>query len=88
VCKGRGYVGYGLGKSVIEKWILEETGCKSVVWNCVVQDRVKSLAVVKTVMSVRIINKKGELDRRNVTDRLDTCLYVMQFVSLKFTSQG
>jgi hypothetical protein len=44
-----------------------------VVWNRVVQDRVKSWAVVKTIMSVRIITE-DYLDRPNFTERLDACM--------------
>jgi hypothetical protein len=44
-----------------------------VVWNRVVQDGVKCWAVVKTVMSVRIITE-DYLDRPNFTERLDACM--------------
>lgn len=43
-------------------------GCKYVVWNCVVQGMVKSWAVAKTVMSLRIITE-DYLDRPTVTER-------------------
>jgi len=58
-----------------------------VVWNCVVQDMVKSWDVAKIVMSIRIITE-DYLDRPNVAERLDACMCVTRFVFLKFTSQG
>jgi hypothetical protein len=38
-------------------------------------------------MSIRIITE-DYLDRSNITERLDACMCVMQFVFLKFISQG
>ena len=43
------------------------------VCNCVVQDRVKIWAVVKTVMSIKIITEEY-LDRPSVTERMDACM--------------
>lgn len=57
----------------IEKWVLKEIGCKGVACNCVVQDRVKIWAVVKTVMSIRIITEEY-LDRPSVAERMDACV--------------
>ena len=54
----------------IEKWVLKEICCKGVVCNCVVQDRVKIWAVVKTIMSIRIITEEYP-DRPIVTERMD-----------------
>ena len=56
----------------VEKWVLKEIGCKGVICNCVVQDRFKIWAVVKTVMSIRIITEEY-LDRPSVTERMDAC---------------
>lgn len=85
---GWGYVGYGLHNRAIEKWVLREIGCKGMVWNCVVQDRVKIWAVVKTVMSIRIITE-DYLGRPNVTDWLVACMcravYVPEIYFAGFT---
>jgi len=61
-----------LRSRAVENGVLKEIGCKGVICNCVVQDRVKIWAVVKTVMSIRIITEEY-LDRPSVTERMGAC---------------